>query len=194
MKRPFIGNENLAFWLAPVASVVPLIIFFGVSSSPLFIGRLMGEPAHPFLWPRIGAWVGTAGVAFDGTLLAYLTAIPMYFVAIRKGHIRRAFLKSTGAPSLGRLIAAFGVAGVLASQLVRLAQNFRQPLLRAFAESWMSPLFGFVCGLCACACFVLLANRRFSEKARTLLASLPIAVVVAYGGVLIWSASVFSAR
>jgi len=194
MKRPFIGNENLAFWLAPVASVVPLIIFFGVSSSPLFIGRLMGEPAHPFLWPRIGAWVGTAGVAFDGTLLAYLTAIPMYFVVIRTGHIRRAFLNNTETPSLVRLIAAFGIAGVLASQLVHLAQNFRQPYLRAFAESWLSPLFGFLCGLFASACFVLLANSRLSARARALLAALPIAVVFACGGVLIWSASVMSAR
>ena len=194
MKRSSIENENLAFWLAPVASVVPLILFFGVSSSPLFIGKLMGETAHPFLWPRIGAWIGTAGVAFDGMLLAYLMAIPIYFVVFQRWNIRQAFLKNTGTLSLVPLIAVFGIAGVLASQLVHLAQNFRQPGLRAFAESGLSPVIGFLCGLFACACFVLLANSLFSLKARTLLASLPIAVVAACGGILIWSSSVLPSR
>jgi hypothetical protein len=194
MKRRFIANDNLAFWLAPVASVVPLILFFGVSSSPLFIGKLMGEPAHPFLWSRLGAWIGTAGVTFDGILLAYLMAIPIYFVVLRRRHIRRAFLKNTGTLSLVPLVAVFCVAGILASQMVHLAQHFRQPGLRAFAESWLSPFFGFLCGLFASACFVLLANSRISPKARTFLASLPIAVVAACGGILIWSTTVLSSR
>jgi hypothetical protein len=184
MKPRFIANENLAFWLSPVASVFPLILFFGVSPSPWFIGKLMGEPAHPFLWPQSGTWLGTAGVAFDGMILAYLTAIPVYFLVFRKRHVRRAFLKNTGTLSLFPLLAVFGVAGILASQLVHLAQHFRQPVLRSFAESWMSPLFGSLCGLFASACFVMLWNFRFSPRARALLASLPIAVVAACGGIL----------
>ena len=41
-------NEKLAFWLAPLLSTIPLIPFFSLPSSPLYLGKLMGDPAHPF--------------------------------------------------------------------------------------------------------------------------------------------------
>jgi hypothetical protein len=50
-------NEKLAFWLAPLLSTIPLIPFFSLPSSPLYLGKLMGDPTHPFLWPRLGPWL-----------------------------------------------------------------------------------------------------------------------------------------
>jgi hypothetical protein len=102
----------------------------------------------------------------DGILLAYLMALPLYFV-LRTG---------------GKLpVVAFGMAGVLASQVVHALQNFRQPALREFAISGWSPLFGLACGLSAGACFVLLRNRRFPRLAY----GLPAAVVTLCGCLLV---------
>jgi hypothetical protein len=175
------GNRNLAFWLAPLASTIPLILFFGLRVSPWYIGKLMGEPAHPFLWPGLGPWLGSAGVVFDGMLLAYLMAVPVYLMMSVRGGI-------------GRVLIAFCLAGTLASQLVHGVQEFRQPGLREFATSWLSPLFGCLCGLAAGACFALLAKRRFSPAARVLLYCMPVAILVACGGSLMWSARLLRAH
>jgi hypothetical protein len=42
-------NEKLAFWLAPLLSTIPQIPLFSLPLSPLYLGKLMGDPAHPFL-------------------------------------------------------------------------------------------------------------------------------------------------
>ncbi|MGA3043462.1 MAG: hypothetical protein ABSF54_22020 [Bryobacteraceae bacterium] len=183
MKKSSQHNENPAFWLAPLASTIPLIPFFSLPSSPLFLGKLMGDPAHPFPWPHLGPWLAAMAVVFDGTLLAYFVAVPLYLL-----------LRSAGTPSVIRLLVAFALAGVMASQLVHVAEGLRQPGLREFAVSWLSPLFGCLCGLFSGACFALFRNRRFRPAARALVYSLPAAVLVTCGGVLVWSAKLAPTR
>jgi len=39
------NSENLAFWIAPLVSPIPLIPFFSLPWSPLFLGKLMGNLA-----------------------------------------------------------------------------------------------------------------------------------------------------
>ena len=187
MEKCHWDNESLAFWLAPLACTVPLIPFFSLPWSPLFLGKLMGDPTHPFLWPNLGPWLAGLAVIFDGTVLGYLAmlllAVPVYLL-----------LKSTGKLSLARVLILFGLVGVLASQLVHVAQAFRQPGLQAFAGSWLSPVFGCLCGMTSAAFFSLLANRRFPPVARALVYSLPVAVLLACGTTLIWSAQVWKIR
>jgi hypothetical protein len=176
-------SGNPAFWLAPLASTIPLIPFFSLRPSPLFLGRLMGDPTHPFLWQHWGPWLTAAAVIFDGTLLAYFVAVPVYLI-----------LKAARKLSEIRVLILFSLTGVLTSQLVHVTQGFRQPGLREFAVSWISPLFGCLCGLVSAACFALFANRRFSQAARVLVYSLPVAIVVACGSVLMWSSHVWRIR
>ncbi len=135
-------SEALAFWLAPLASVVPLIPVFCLRSSPLFLGKLMADPTHPMNWAGWGPWLSAIAVTFDGTILAYfvafLVAVPIYLLC-------RRYRKVSG---IGVLI-IFSLTGVSASQLVHLLQGFRQPALRDFANSWLSPAAGRLCGLVA---------------------------------------------
>jgi hypothetical protein len=180
MEKRLWDNEHLALWLAPLASTLPLIPFFSLPSSPLFLGRLMGDPTHPFLWARLGPWLAAMAVVFDGTLLAYFAVVPLFML-----------LKVVGRVSVVRVLVLFGLTGLLASQLVHVAQNFPQPGLRDFATSWSSPLFGCLCGLVSGACFALLANRRFSLAARTIIYSLPVAILAICGSTLLWSAKVW---
>ena len=176
-------NEKLAFWLAPLLSTVPLIPFFSLPASPLYLGKLMGDPTHPLLWPRLGPWLAAIAVVFDGTLLGYfvvlLLAVPVYLL-----------FKTTRPLSVIRVLILFSLVGVLGSQLVHVVQGFRQPGLREFAESWLSPLFGGVCGLLAGGCFAICANRRFSLVGKALAYSLPVAVLVVCATTLVWSARV----
>ncbi len=175
-------NENLAFWLSPLAAALPLIPYFALPSSPLFLGELMGEPGHPFLWPELGPWLAAMAVVFDATLLAYFVAVPLCFL-----------LKAHGRASTMQVLLAFAVAGILASQLVHVSQGFRQPALREFAVSWLSPLFGCACGLASGSFFLMLANRRFPAAARAIAAALPVAILLACGSTLVWSANVWRA-
>jgi hypothetical protein len=168
-------DQKPAFWLAPLASTLPLIVFFGLPWSPLFLGRLMGDPIHPFLRPGVGPWLATIAVIFDGTVLAYLMAGPVYLL-----------LKAAGKISAVRVVIFFVVAGILTSQLVHVLQNFRQPELRAFAVSWLSPVIGCLCGLVAGSSFVLLARRPLPTGARVLAWMLPVGVLVACGSALVW--------
>jgi hypothetical protein len=176
-------NEKAAFWLAPLLSTIPLIPFFSLPSSPLYLGKLMGDPTHPFLWPRLGPWLAAMAVIFDGTLLGYfaalLVAVPVYVL-----------FKTTGRLSVIRVLLLFSLAGILASQFVHVAQGFRQPGLREFAESWLSPLFGCICGLLSGAFFAIFVNRRFSLAGKLLVYSLPVGVLVICGSALVWSARV----
>uniref|UniRef100_Q027D2 Uncharacterized protein n=1 Tax=Solibacter usitatus (strain Ellin6076) TaxID=234267 RepID=Q027D2_SOLUE len=174
-------NLRPAFWLAPLLSTIPLIPFFSLPSSPLYLGKLMGDPTHPFLWPHLGPWLAAMAVIFDGTLLGYfatlLMAVPAYFL-----------FKMTGRSSVIRVLILFSLAGILASQLVHVAQWFRQPGLRDFAGSWLSPLFGCLCGLISGACFAISANRRYSLLGKALIYSLPVAALLVCGSTLMWSA------
>jgi hypothetical protein len=176
-------NEKLAFWLAPLLSTIPLIPFFSLPSSPLYLGKLMGDPTHPFLWPRLGPWLAAMAVVFDGTLLGYfvalLIAVPVYLL-----------FRTTGRLSVIRVLILFSLVGVLASQLVHVVQGFRQPGLREFADSWLSPLFGCICGLLSGAFFVIFANWQLSMAGKALVYSLPIAVLVVCASTLVWSARV----
>lgn len=144
----------------------------------------MGDPNHPFMWAHLGPWLAAMAVIFDGTLLGYfmalLMALPIYL-----------YLKASGKTSVIRVLILFALAGICASQLVASMQGFRQPGLRDFAVSWSSPLLGCLCGLVSGAFFALFANRRFPATARGLVYSLPVAVLVACGSTLIWSAKVW---
>ena len=182
-------NANPAFWLAPMVSTVPLVPFFSLPLSPLFLGKLMGDTANPFLQPQ-GPWLAAAAVIFDGSHLAYLVAAFIYLLLFGSGRIQRDFRNAAGKPSLMRVLILFGLAGVSASQFVHCVQNFREPALRAFAASWLSPLFGCLCGLISGACFAFFANRQFSPGARAFVYSLPATIVVACGGILFWSSKV----
>lgn len=133
-------NERLAFWLAPFFSTVPLVPLFGLRASPLFLGRLMDDPSHPMNWTGWGPWLSSMAVVFDGTILAYVVAfffvLPIYL-----------FYRRAREVSVIGIMTIFGLGGVCASQLVHLLQGFRQPDLSAFANSWLSPLIGCLCGL-----------------------------------------------
>ena len=186
--KPYLSDSlNPAFWLAPLVSTVPLILFFSVPSSPLFLGSLMGTIAtNPFLHPRAGPWLAAVAVAFDGTLLAYFAAVFIYLPLFGSGRISPGFLNAGGTLSLTRVLILFGLAGISASQFVNWVQNFKEPGLRDFALSWLSPLFGCLCGLLSGVCFAFFAKRQFSAAARTLVYSLPVAVVVTAGAILVW--------
>jgi hypothetical protein len=186
-------NANPAFWLAPFVSTVPLIPFFSLPSSPLYLGRLMGDTTNPFLQP-LGPWLAAAAVIFVGSLLAYLVAVFIYLTLFGSGRIHRDFFNAAGKLSLMRVLILFGLAGVSASQFVHWVQDFREPALREFAASWLSPLFGCLCGLISGACFAFFANRQFSPGARALVYSLPVTIVVACGGILFWSSKVMPVR
>lgn len=187
MVDPLRENENLAFWVSPLVATLPLIPFFSVPSSPLFLGKLMGATTNPFLWPGLGPWLAAMAVVFDGTLLAYFIAGLIYLPLFNSGRIHRDMFNATGRLSLMRVLILFALAGISASQFIHWAQNFREPALREFAISWVSPLFGCLCGLVSGACFAFFAKRQFSPIARILVYSLPITIVVACGSTLFWS-------
>jgi len=172
--------ESLAFWLAPLVSTLPLIPFFSFPFSPLFLGKLGDDPTHPFFWPGLGPWLAAMAVVFDGTLLAYFVAIPLFVL-----------LKMTGRISATRLLVIFSVTGILASQLVHGFENFREPALHQFAASWLSPLFGCLCGLTSGAYFLFVPHRRLSAAARVICYSLPVAILAACGSALVWSAKLW---
>jgi hypothetical protein len=89
----------------------------------------------------VGPWLAAMAVVFDGTLLAYFVAVPVYML-----------LKAASTMSVMSVLILFSLAGVLASQLIHVMQGFRQPGLREFAVSWSSAFrmslrlcFGCVC-------------------------------------------------
>ena len=180
-------NETLAFWLAPLVSVLPLLPLFGIPSSPLFLGRLTVDPTHPTNWPVWGPWLSTVAVVFDGTILAYFAAA---FVALPIYELYR----SRGKVSVVGICVLFGFAGICASQFVHLVQNFKQPGLRDFADSWWSPLIGCLCGLMGGMFFSLFARGGVPPAARAFIYPLPVGILVASGFVLIEAARVWHGR
>ena len=135
-------NEILALWLAPIVSTLPLIPFFTLRFSPLFLGTLMADRG-PTTWPWIGPVVSAAGVVFDGTILGYaalfVVALPVYLILRRFNQHSRVHMLLLGA-----------IAGIIASQFVAYVVQhrgpFKQPGLTEFALSWSSFLLGGLSG------------------------------------------------
>ena len=131
-------KELKAFALAPLFSVLPLLPWFCIPRSPLFLGKLV---------PEIDLNIGVAlfAVVFDGTILAYvvevLFALPVYLLLRKRGWSKR------------RLYLLGCVSGIAGSIIVMVLQNFRQAALREFAMSSLSPLFGIACGVSAAFVF-----------------------------------------
>lgn len=176
-------KETVAFWVAPLGAIVPLVVFFGLSWSPLYLGKLMDDSTHVFLRPGVGPWLAAMAVIFDGTVLAYAMAAPLYLL-----------LRTCGKVTALQVVVFFAATGVAASLLVHGVQDFRQPELRAFAESWLSPVFGCLSGVAAGGAFVALARRQFPAAARALAWSLPAAVLAVCGTLLMWSAHAGGSR
>jgi hypothetical protein len=169
---------NIALWLAPLAAPLPLAAFFSLPQSPLFLGRLAGaDTANVFLRPHLGPWLALAAVVFDATVLAYVTVTPLWLL-LKAAHA------SVERWPLTRVAVLFSLAGIGMSLLVRVTQNFPQPGLREFALSWLSPLFGCLCGLSATAGFAWLMRQRWLSQARTALYPLPGAVLLLCGMLL----------
>jgi hypothetical protein len=174
-------NEAAALWLAPLVATVPLIPFFSIPSSPLFLGRLMDDPTHPMNWPRLGPLISAMAVVFDGELLGFLVVLflvaPIY-----------AGLREYRRNSARKILIVCAAAGLAASQVARAAQNFRQADLRAFANSWVSPVIGCFCGLAAGAFIVYFGKRRLASLP---ICCTPIAALVISAGTMMWSAGVW---
>ena len=150
-------NDVGVLCLAPMISTLPLIALCSVPASPWFLGRLMDDPAHPFNQPHFGSLVSAMAVVFDGQILAGL--MMLFLVAPAYIGLRR-----NGKDSVRNVLALTGAAGIVASQIARLiAQGFRQADLRAFANSWESPIVGCLCGLAAGAFIVYFAKRRIDR-------------------------------
>ncbi len=174
-------NERLAFWLTPLAAALPLIPFFSIRASPWFLGKLMRDPAHPMSLPGVGPWLSATGVVFDGTILGYVmiyaVALPIYLLLERRAQM-----------SLVRLMILFCLTGVFASQVVHFLQNFRQRGLEEFADGWMSPLFGCLCGGAAGLFFSFCSGRRIPIFMRPVVYALPAGVLFVCGFVMVQSA------
>jgi hypothetical protein len=169
---------NIALWLAPLAAPLPLVIFFSLPGSPLFLGKLMGAgEANPFLRPHLGPWLALAAVVFDATVLAYVVVTP-FWLLLKASHA------SVEHWPLTRVAVLLSLAGIGMAFLVRGLQDFQQAGLRDFALSWLSPLFGCLCGLSATACFAWLVRRRWLSRERMVLYPLPLAVLVVCATVL----------
>jgi hypothetical protein len=172
-------DEAAALWLAPLAATLPLVAACSIPSSPFYLGKLIDDPAHPMNWPRLGPLISALAVVFDGQILGFLTLL--FLVAPAWVGLRH-----NGRNSLRNGLILGAAAGIVASQIARLiAQGFRQADLRAFANSWQSPLIGCLCGLAAGAFIAYFAKRRIGG---TLLYCLPVVAQIASAVVLILSA------
>jgi hypothetical protein len=172
-------NDAAALCLAPLAATVPLIAFFSAPFSPLYLGKLMGEAAHPFNRPWIGPLVSAMAVVFDGQILGSLMVLflvaPVY-----------AALRARGHDSFRNLVTLGGAAGIVGSQIARMiSQGFRQPDLREFANSWQSPAIGCLCGLAA-GVFIAYFGRRMRLSGPVCM--LPLAAWAVSAAVIVWSA------
>jgi len=107
--------------------------------------------------PHVGPLISAMAVVFDGQILAGL----MVLLLVAPAHIA---LRRSGKDSAGNTLGLCAAAGIAASQVARLiAQGFRQADLRAFANSWESPIIGFICGLAAGA-FIVYATKRHMAR------------------------------
>jgi hypothetical protein len=173
------SSGNIALWLAPLAAPLPLAIFFSLPGSPLYLGKLMGaESPNIFLRPHLGPWLALASVLFDATVLAYVAITPFWLLL-------KAARASVELWSLTRMAVLLSLAGIGMSLLVRGLQDFRQPGLREFALSWLSPLFGCLCGLSATAGFAWLVRQRWLPRVRMALYPIPAALLLICASLLI---------
>lgn len=145
-------HEVAAFWSVPLAGSLFLIPWFAVPLSPLFLGRLVpGE--------NIGVGLSAVVVLLNGSILGYsviiLFSLPVYVV-----------IRNLIGITLQRMYLLAGVSGILASFVVRSLHNFKQPLLRSFADSIISPLIGLFCGLGAGILFSYIAARSIIKEYR----------------------------
>jgi hypothetical protein len=165
-------TERQAFWLTPLAATLPLVPLFSLPASPWFLGGIT---------PGMGPWLSAAGVVFDGVILGYVmtyaVALPIYFM-----------LKPQTRMSSWRMLLLFCLTGVAASQVVHAFENFRQPALRAFAEGWISPLFGCLCGATAGLAFTFFRKQKLPGKIEALVYALPAVTVILCGFLLVQSA------
>jgi hypothetical protein len=188
MEKRLRENEALALWLAPVVSTIPLIPFFSIRSSPYFLGRLMDDPTHPMTWQWWGPLLSAMGVVFDGTILGYLAgallAVPIW-LALRERHKL----------STLRVSLLFALVGLIASQLAHLmGQGFRQPDLRDFAGSWLSPVLGILCGCTAGAFAVSFAKIPLPGRIRPVIFIVPVAVLFICATTMVGAANVWRAH
>jgi len=185
-------NELLALWLAPIVSTLPLIPFFTLRFSPLFLGTLMADRG-PTTWPWIGPVVSAAGVVFDGTILGYaalfVVGLPVYLILRKLNHLSPVHIVLLGA-----------IAGIIASQFVAYVVQhrgpFKQPGLTEFALSWSSFLLGGLSGGVA-GWFVahLSGYRKQFETTRVFLAFLlPIGAEILCAFVIVASAQAWKAQ
>jgi hypothetical protein len=150
-----IENEVLGLWLAPLVATLPLIPFFSLRLSPLFLGTLMADPTHPTNWPWIGPSIAAMGVILDGAILGgvgeILIALPIYLV-----------LRKYGRASAINVVLLGVLTAIAASQFVafRHSHPFQQPGLNQFATSWLSPALACLSGGAAGLCVAYLTARR----------------------------------
>jgi len=178
-------DEAATLWLAPLVATIPLIPIMSIRSSPFFIGRLMDDPTHPFNWPHTGPLISAAAVVFDAEILGILFVLflvaPVYWG-----------LRQYGKNSARNIAIVCGGAGILASQIARMiSHGFRQPDLRAFASSGISPILGCLCGLAAGGFIAAFANRRM---ARVPVFFIPAAALGICVVVIMWSSQLWRGR
>jgi len=153
MKQLLGVREIVAFAIAPLACSLPLLPWFAIPGSPLFLGKLVAE--H-----NMSAGFAAFAVIFDGTLLGYcmelVFALPIYLL-----------LRALTVLTVCRFFILAGSSGVLGSIVVVLLNNFRQPALRAFAESALSPVLGALCGLISAVVFWSLTRQTVSNYKRS---------------------------
>jgi hypothetical protein len=184
-----VEHEILALWLAPLISTLPLIPIFSIRSSPLFLGALEVAPNHPTTWPWFGPVISAMGIIFDGTILGgvaeIVIALPVYLV-----------LRWFGKLSESRIVLLGIITAILASQFVGAAQNFKQPGLREFATSWLSPALACLSGAAAGLFVAYLRNSRIRLRESLLECGflLPIASLVACAFTLGLSANIWRAH
>jgi hypothetical protein len=131
-------NEILALWLAPIVSTLPLIPFFSLRFSPLFLGTLMADRG-----PTTSRWIGpvlsAAGVIFDGTILGYaalfVVALPVYLILRRLNQLSPVHIVLLGA-----------IAGIIASQFVAYVRAVQTARTYGICPIVVVPLAGWIVG------------------------------------------------
>src|SRR5215471_2971687 len=145
-------NEIVSLWLAPMVATLPLIPFFSLRFSPLFLGTLMADRG-PTTRPWIGPVFSAAGIVFDGTILGYaalfVVALPVYLI-----------LRRFNQHSPVHIVLLGTIASQFVAYVVQHRGPFKQPGLQEFALSWSSFLLGGLSGGAAGSFVALLSGYR----------------------------------
>lgn len=169
MRQRLGDHLNLALWLAPVVSAIPLIAVFASRFSPLYPGK-SAPLSEPVAWPWWSPIFAGTGIVFDGAIFAYILLVSLVIPVCY-------LLKAAGRLSRATILMAFAAAGIAGSQIARLMTHMRQDFLSDFSNSADSPLLGLLCGLTAGAFVVHFSNRRLSLAARRIALMTPISVL-----------------